>query len=258
MAAEAAAKYIEEYGFVPDQKPVPEDVAQKNSYGVNKLGKLAEAAFAYNQVNDKGVMESRVMTLPKLSLIPLPLLHVEQADFDYSVRLLEGDKDGSTQATLTPQSRLSDGSNPHLDANINVKVKVVQSDIPAGLSNLLALMGNNAINSSEKKLVLLDDVLRVKIGSNCRTTVILRDLATNLGVKNTIVTAYYDEAPRFTVNDDKREWKSGTAMMTNEQGAIPVIIGAKYASKDIQPGDVHKVKFVASSGESCILNLFFE
>ncbi len=262
MAARQAAEYISEFGFEqykPQLQANPNLGCTDTANKLENLGTVRESSFLYNQVNSKGFIEPRVMRVPTLSLIPLPLLHVDNADFDYSVRILESDKDGKTQATLTTQKGANaNSSNPHLEANINVKVKVVQSDLPAGITNLMALMGSNVINKTAHNLYVDSEVLPIKIGSNSAVmSMHMKNAITNCGLPKELVTVTYDESVGFTVNSDKRKWESGTVMLTNEQGAINIVIGTKNV-KGIKPGSVHRIKFTDSCGESCYTDLYFE
>ena len=118
MAARKSLEYIREFGFEPDPG---------NNGDVNRFGKLRETNFSYTSPGDSGAAERRVVKIPTLSLVPLPLLHVDHADFDFSVKVIDSNQqqDNNTlNATLTPLSGDSKNNNnaPHLDANINVKM----------------------------------------------------------------------------------------------------------------------------------------
>lgn len=100
-------------------------------------------------------------------MVPLPLLQVQEADFDFDIKILdalsetaeekfsleEGKSVNEPQsggfklrASLAPkQGEGSSTSNVQqsLSANMKVKVKMRQADMPAGLSNLLHLTASN-------------------------------------------------------------------------------------------------------------------
>lgn len=243
MAAVKSAEYIKNFGF---NAPVSEN--KLNS----ELGSLKETVFSYNTIGNDGKMEQRLVKIPSLSLIPLPLLHVEQADFDFSVRIVsssEGNEDGKLKATLVPQK--GDNSRnknaPHLDANIHVKMKVVQSDIPAGLSNLLALMGTNTTNVALNKLILKDPSIKIENGKYYSTSLTLYDFK-GVPIKNAPVTASFENSSEIMLVCDRKKWNSNTPMQTNDNGEIHYIVA--YSSRD--PSKNNSTLTISFSHENCI------
>lgn len=134
------------------------------------LGKLRMLTFSYNEQDANGRTYKREVSVPLLTLLPLPLLHVEEADFDFDIKIIDALTEkaeetfsyekGTTEksdkpmgmkmrATLAPRSGKHEGElQQSLAANMKVKVKMRQSDMPAGLSNLLHIAANN-MNVSE-------------------------------------------------------------------------------------------------------------
>jgi hypothetical protein len=163
MAARQFADHLESYGFVH-----PEPGAEGAAPGPEHLGELRMVSFTFDQMQG-GQPERRMMRVPALSLIPLPLLQIKQAELSYGVRVLSAQRrddkkplrllkqraDAERQeparyawramlAAGSPHGETRSDRAPHLDANIHVKVQVVQADVPAGLAHLLSLMGENA------------------------------------------------------------------------------------------------------------------
>lgn len=136
----------------------------------NNIGKLKMVSFSYNNNGEK--FEIKV---PALSLFQLPLLRIESANFDMQVKLftigIEEQNDNVIQntdwskislnslheyrakqqnsnntktvikASLAPT--INNQSLQHgMQSNMNVKLNMGQSDMPAGLINLQALLGN--------------------------------------------------------------------------------------------------------------------
>ncbi len=134
------------------------------------LGKLRMLTFSYNEQDANGRIYKREVSVPLLTLLPLPLLHVEEADFDFDIKIIDAltekveetfsyEKGRTEQsdkpmgmkmrASLAPRSGKHEGElQQSLAANMKVKVKMRQSDMPAGLSNLLHVAANN-MNVSE-------------------------------------------------------------------------------------------------------------
>lgn len=132
-----------------------------------KTGKLRMLTFTYLGQDVNGSCKQTV-NIPVLTLVPLPLLQVQEADFDFDIKILDAlsqtseekfsleegkgirapqeesgfklrvslaPKQGEQSATSSVQQSLS--------ANMKIKVKMRQADMPAGLSNLLHLTANN-------------------------------------------------------------------------------------------------------------------
>jgi len=132
-----------------------------------ETGKLRMMTFTYNEQDVNGPRR-RIVSIPLLTLLPLPLLHVEEADFDFDIKILDALSDAvdekfsvengkgvcnrpevtgfKMRATLAPkQGELTRKGNlqQSLSANMKVKVSMRPADMPAGLSSLLHLTANN-------------------------------------------------------------------------------------------------------------------
>lgn len=140
---------------------------EKDSAG--KLEKLRMLTFSYDR-HERGECRTQQVRLPLLSLLPLPLLQVEEADFDFDIRIIDAfteereaafslkegrmkQPDTGDSASVRPKLRValtpSSGTcNTHsntaqrLDAGMKVRVRMRQSGIPGGLANLLNLATN--------------------------------------------------------------------------------------------------------------------
>lgn len=132
-----------------------------------KTGKIRMLTFNYNSQDTNG-KKAQSVSIPVLTLVPLPLLQVQEADFDFDIKILDalsqttdekfsledgksipGEQEGGgfkLRASLAPkQGESSTTSNVQqsLSANMKIKVKMRQADMPAGLSNLLHLTASN-------------------------------------------------------------------------------------------------------------------
>ena len=172
MAARRFVAYLEEFGFEPKRA---EAGAEDDAAGLARLeerdhlGKLRMISFRLDRAGPDGKPRPVVVKLPALSLIPLPLLHVQDADFRYGVRLLQAvepivprplrllrDADGEEPPrplglqwrAMIADRPLADPARdalaPQLSANLEVNVKLRQADIPAGIATLLGLFGESA------------------------------------------------------------------------------------------------------------------
>lgn len=135
-----------------------------------EVGKLRTFDFTYKTQDVNGTHTQRI-SIPLLTLVPLPLLQVKEADFDFDIQIIDAVsadtnatfslKNGTqppaeTDASEGVKLRVSmasgkvDGTTKSsvqqgLTANMKVKVKMQQADMPGGLSNLLHLTTNNLL-----------------------------------------------------------------------------------------------------------------
>lgn len=139
-----------------------------------RWGRLRTVDFDYKQAGPDGGLRDARVTVPALSMVTLPLLQVRDADFRFGIRLLKGvTRPGATsfrvleahdeppsasriawRAAIAEQPTRrapSDGTSDVLRANIDVKVRMRQADMPAGISQLLALAGHNVTVQEHEK-----------------------------------------------------------------------------------------------------------
>lgn len=140
-----------------------EDVTE----GDRNIRRLRTLKFAYQETNVNGY-RNKVVSIPLVTLLPLPLLQIKEADFDFDINILDAVSSGTVEsfdygegkieqnnenrrpfrlrASLAPKSgsgSYSNKSEQQLSANMKVHVKMRQADMPAGLSNLLRLTAGN-------------------------------------------------------------------------------------------------------------------
>ena len=123
--------------------------------------RLRMLKFSYLETNAGG-NRSKVVSIPLVTLLPLPLLQIQEADFldavssssddsfDYGKgRIDKGSPAASPfrlRASLASKGgtgSYSEKSEQQLSANMKVHVKMRQADVPAGLSNMLRLTASN-------------------------------------------------------------------------------------------------------------------
>lgn len=163
LAAVRSAEIIERFGFEHPVERAPAGQQPRDA-----LGRLAMVSFDIDRPGPDGEIRPLSVRIPKLSLIPLPLLHVQQASFDFGIRVVtaqqhapptgalrlpRGEDDDPLppdryrwRAMLARSGDRQEGTPdlaPHIDANMKVKVEMRQSDLPGGITKLLLLMGEN-------------------------------------------------------------------------------------------------------------------
>lgn len=132
------------------------------------VGEMRHLTFTYNSHDVNGVRKQKV-SIPLLTLVPLPLLQVKEADFDFDIQIVDAvsedkhanfsfkgirdfEESGTFEDTgtrlrvsLAPDAGVkSETSVQHRrSATMKVAVKMRQADMPGGLINLLGLTANN-------------------------------------------------------------------------------------------------------------------
>lgn len=131
--------------------------------------KLRTLSFSYTETNTDGHRQ-KIVSIPLLTLVPLPLLQIQEADFDYDINILDavsssvdesfnygkgrieqGDKTvkpmrlRAALATTDGNRSTSGQTDQKLSANMKVHVKMRQTDVPAGLANMLRLTASNLL-----------------------------------------------------------------------------------------------------------------
>lgn len=146
-AATRFLRFVREYGF-------------EQSDTEDSWGKLKTIAFSYQTLEQAGQWVQHRVEIPVLSLMPLPLLQVDRAEFDMDVRVLGElsagevfDKNGGgkgelaaatvprhPKAVLQPCLPKDSGTRTaQLAANLKVHLSVKQADLPAGMIKLLTV-----------------------------------------------------------------------------------------------------------------------
>jgi hypothetical protein len=128
------------------------------------IGDLKIAEFSIDRIGPDGQVQPHTIKIPVLSLFPIPLLQVKDAEFEYNLRVLSRvplqDSEKEHAATgnipskdflapdrvelkgmLAPPSAAGEQSSA---MNIKVKITMGQAELPAGLTRLLGVMDQNA------------------------------------------------------------------------------------------------------------------
>lgn len=212
-AAKSAVNFIREFGFT----------AKKTK---DDWGDLKMVRFSYEFLQN-GERKKMVVEIPIISMIPLPLLEVKRANFDFAIRILDKVTTGITHsvdevtidepstnvlALLVPdrKTQLGDRFESSLVSNMNVHVEVERSDIPAGLLELMNL-AQGALSGEEKKSLLIttDPDYLTFAGSDREQTLTIRvvpnkprqtDIAVTIQVigSTDTATSLFDESVRIS------------------------------------------------------------
>jgi Protein of unknown function (DUF2589) len=152
IAALKTADFISEFGFVPDARRP------------GSAGKLRTIEFTYDRMDTLGEIQTATVVIPVISLIPLPLLSIGQATIAFELEVMGASAQGGAgtarlidppmssvripvsdlQVRFAPTSGAGSagGADPgkiSARSNMSVSIEVRQSDLPASLSQFLAL-----------------------------------------------------------------------------------------------------------------------
>ena len=175
QAAQVSADFIKRVGFVSAQPQTGTGEPATGSQGTltkgnlsagdgqalqdgGHVGDLKMAEFTIRRVDPaSGASKPVLVSIPVLSLFPIPLLQVKHADFDYMIRILarvplQSDKDDVTLSGTPSKDYLAPdrvelkgliapaNAEQTSAMNIKVKVRMEQADIPLGVTKLFSLM----------------------------------------------------------------------------------------------------------------------
>ncbi|MDJ0509199.1 MAG: Ig-like domain-containing protein [Crocosphaera sp.] len=193
-AAQRFVKFMTEYGLEP-----VENISSKENENdaLDQLSgplKLKMVTFLYRQIDPSDRQEKLFrVEVPLISLIPLPLLQIQEAEFQFNLRLfteidlqtatnkrggLTGETDDDVekedaskyeefkgfQARLSPSVGSSENGEfkTSLDANMTVKIQMKHADIPGGLAYWMSTVNQatsvKPISSEEVSSARLDIV----------------------------------------------------------------------------------------------------
>lgn len=213
-AALTAVNFIRREGFT---KRHQDTLKEK---GVDDFGELRMVSFSYQYIGTDGRERTMTIQIPFLSMIPLPLLEVKRANFEFGLRVLDHvwtsnnvhelqqpvgqESSASTIQALLVSERntaFQEQYNSGLIANMQVRVEIERADIPAGLLELMNLSQGASEGQSEKPFDITNhpgrvmfapsaeqQTLKIKLASRLkRLQTAVDDVAVNLEViSNTI------------------------------------------------------------------------
>lgn len=177
QAAQVSADFIRRVGFESSAgEPTGSEGTERVSPGENanallqeggSLGGLKMANFSMNKTGADGKMVMHDVHIPVLSLFPIPLLQVKDAEFDFAFKIFEHEDSNASSDASTGESEESEpvkgrpvdtddflsagrielkaalarsGQQQTSESQIRIKVRMEQADIPSGLIKLLQAM----------------------------------------------------------------------------------------------------------------------
>ena len=162
LAAKTTIDFIEKVGFIPDdpdQDPFFED-EQDDVEG----GQVRNVTFQYSKTDQNGVAANAQLTVPILSIVPIPYIRIDEMTINFTAKLNDTitntTKQGFTLNTQTSGQYRAFWSPIRLDFRVSasysqsretasryareyqmvINVRAVQDDLPAGLERVLDIL----------------------------------------------------------------------------------------------------------------------
>jgi len=151
QAAQTTIEFIQKIGF--------ESAEATTASTTTSFGKTRSAEFTYEKQKSDGTgRETVAINVPLLSIVPIPYIRIDYTEIDFSAKINETIKteDSSNlgigaevsggwapikfKASFSYNKSSSKSTNMDKEYQVNVKVRAVQDDMPAGLQKLLQMM----------------------------------------------------------------------------------------------------------------------
>ena len=173
LAARTTVDFINSVAFKPKSTAgdTDNDIVEQDGQKEEDISEIRNIVFSYIREGEEG-NEKCVLTIPILSIIPIPYLRIEELTLDYSLRVDEQEvsksKTASKSSGASSYSRHSQGyrwwwggwnksdyrasyTNKQVSTSekktrfqstttMNIHVRAVQDDLPSGISKVLDIL----------------------------------------------------------------------------------------------------------------------
>lgn len=145
LAAKATVNFIREVGF--------DSTTQQGGKAID-LGALKTVTFQYQRPGNAGKTEVVHISVPLLSLVPVPILQIQEAEISFQIDIIDiirkskrTEMDPYTTRLLAKIAEPQIANDPHPGTgNTYIRIKLNASDIPSGLKHLFHIM-DHAVHS---------------------------------------------------------------------------------------------------------------
>lgn len=154
MAARTTVEFIEKVGFVPPSAGAPQGDADS--------GMVRNVTFTYSKkLADDTVSDFR-LTVPILTIVPIPYLRIDEMTIDFSAKLTDmvsadtsstsqssaqfgasakwGPASASFRASMSTSQSRSSKSTFTAEYKMDIHLRAVQDDVPGGLAKVLEIL----------------------------------------------------------------------------------------------------------------------
>lgn len=162
LAARTTVEFIEKVGFKEQDSDIGSifnDLTQDAN-----TGEIRNITFTYKKLDEDGVVKTVELTVPILSIVPIPFIRLDDISIDFTAKLTDTiasttksdfkfstDAKGKFKAWWSPvsmefrtsvsyQNTRESASKYVREYTMNVKVHAVQDSLPAGLERVLDIL----------------------------------------------------------------------------------------------------------------------
>lgn len=171
-AARTTVEFIQSVGFKGGQGGGGNQGEAKEGL---EWGEVRSATFQYKRVNDDGQPVDATVTVPLLTMLPIPYIRVDNTDIEFNAKITDVVTSESTlsvgvdtsasggysfplspwkaefKATMSTKYDSKSRSTFNSEYQMNVKVHAVQDEMPAGLTRLLGILEKSVLPVGEGK-----------------------------------------------------------------------------------------------------------
>ncbi len=162
LAAKTTVDFIQKVGFLEDDNDIGSMFNDLKTDG--NAGKVRNVTFQYTKLDEDGVVKDAKLTVPILSIVPIPFIRLDTIDIDFVAKLQDVITSSTktdfkygvdakakfkswwspvsmeVRTSMTYQSSRDDSSRFVREYTMNIKVHAVQEDMPAGLERMLDIL----------------------------------------------------------------------------------------------------------------------
>ena len=174
LAAKTTIDFIKEVGFKAPSSGDPTDIAL-NTVNDADMGEVRNVTFSYVKKDDEDVENTFELTVPILTITPIPYIRIDEMTIDFQAKLTDSVVDTRTSSSevsasmsgsygsfwtpvkvnfrvsATHKTSTSATSAQKREYKIDIHVRAVQDEMPAGLSKILDILEDAIKNTKSEE-----------------------------------------------------------------------------------------------------------
>jgi hypothetical protein len=167
LAAQSTIEFIQKVGFKQSSQ-APSDLLFTNPNGEANAGEIRNVTFKYSKRDQNQQDGNFSLTVPLLTIVPIPYIRIDEVNINFSCKLTDQVERNTSQnssfkldssvtggysawwspikvevrvnATYNTASATSERVTSTREYNMQVTVRAVQDDMPAGLAKVLSIL----------------------------------------------------------------------------------------------------------------------
>jgi len=163
LAAQSTVEFIQKVGFKQPAAGAPDALFTTPEQNAD-VGEIRNITLEYSKLDENGSQQSFSLTVPLLSIVPIPYLRIDEMTIDFKAKLtdsvvrntntsfsLDTTVGGSYSAFWSPvkldfrvnaafKTSTSTQASATRDYSMEIHVRAVQEDMPGGLSRILDIL----------------------------------------------------------------------------------------------------------------------